>query len=115
MVWQKSTLANTFMLALSSLTIGLDMIDIRAQGLTQNTPDLSPWLIFNKYAGIRSAASTDRAFIYLRDVIDEADVNRFPESQWRSLIDPCCQPKYNNSVNNILNDPTIDPTAKLTA
>lgn len=110
--WKKAPLANTYMLTLSALTLGLDILNIRGQSVDLNTPDLSVYTTFTKFAGIRKATDTNKAFVYFRDVIDLADTKRFPENVYGALYsNPTV---FQNALSKIMKDTTGGAAYKAT-
>jgi len=114
-VWDSAPLSNTFTMVVNALAQGLDILNIHGgNDLNQNTPDLSGYAFFNKYAGVRTASASNKAFIYLRDVPDFNDTSRFPESTYGTVINPATLTAYNGQVQRILSDSTLGAAFKAT-
>lgn len=82
--FKQSPQQNTFALAVSSLCIGLDIMNVRLHAVAEAEGEY-PFLFFNRYAGQRDPAVATGAFCVLRDVLDAADTDRFPEKEYGPL------------------------------
>ncbi len=83
--FRQSPQQNTFCIAASALHIGLDILNVR-EGIVKETGGTDyPFRFFNEYAGQRDPATASGAFCVLRDVLDIADTDRFPESEFGKL------------------------------
>lgn len=84
--FMQSPQQNNFSIITSSLHIGLDILNVRAdiESLTGN--NTYPFQFFNKYAGQRDPATATGAFCVFRDVLDASDTKRFPETKYGKVI-----------------------------
>lgn len=108
--WQQSPTKMSFVMAGSALAGGLDMLNATTQAIDLVT-DPRAWVFFNKYAEFRIAKTSNgahRGFSALRDVIDFADMDRFPETAlngkkgYGPLVATSDQTRYQNAVDNVL-------------
>jgi len=111
--WKEAPLKQSFILISSALAGGLDMFDITAGWIKQNTADPRPTNFFNKYGDERNPVDATKAFIVLRDVIDYADIIRFPPGTFGELIDadPLQVKKYTRRT-RIINSADISDSYK---
>lgn len=107
--WQNAPAANTFTLIVSALSMFLDMFDIGNGPISvQNSLDTRPYELMNRFGGLRNPLISNRAFIYLRDVPDLADMARFPEPAFPPLVSPGNMTLYTNRLAQINNSPYGD-------
>ena len=100
--WQYAPIKNTWALFHSALTGQLDMLQYGLSLFKDNTPDTRPLYFYDKYAPFRNPAAdaTTRGFVSFRNVIDVADVIRFPETEYGVLIDPARMQLYSKALQN---------------
>jgi hypothetical protein len=101
--WQDAPLKQSFTLITSALAGGLDMLNIPSGWFNQNISDPRPTDFFNNYGGRRSSRLSAKGFIAVRDVIDFADIARFPEKTYGKVIDPQKQDQYDQAQNKVDN------------
>jgi len=104
--YQTSTRQNTLALILSGITHGNVMQNISLKTFTEiiNINNPNDWWMFdfaNDFLGLRDASESDKAFISLRDCLDGANLQRFPESTYGNLVTN--QAQYNSKYNQIIN------------
>jgi len=102
--WMEAPVKNAFALVCSALSGGLDMMNI-AGGYINSTLDTRPTAFFNKYAGLRFAAQSNRGFIALRDVPDFSDTIRFPQEEYGRVIPASQENAFLNRIEKIENNP----------
>jgi hypothetical protein len=80
--WQTAYRQNYMAMATQCLHANIDILNISSATAQTNTLISDPYALtfFSKYAGIRTALSSNIAFIYFRDEIDILDATRFPEN-----------------------------------
>ncbi len=83
--FRQSPQQNMFSIVASCLHIGLDVLNVREEIMGQVGNTEYPFRFFNQYAGQRDPATATGAFCILRDVLDVADTERFPESEFGKL------------------------------
>lgn len=112
--WMESPPKNYFALACSALHAGVDILNVSP---TNALADHAPYAFFNRYAGIRRPQDGNVGFAALRDMVDLADTDRFPEAEFGPLVAMADQQVYNNRVNLIKNggDPVALQESKLTS
>ncbi|NNV57470.1 hypothetical protein [Limnovirga soli] len=88
---------NMYALISSCLHFGLDIFNTSPKYI-KNPADTVSFNFFNFYAGHKVAATSPGAFCVLKDALDAADLNRFPESKYGPLIDPDKKEQYNKEM-----------------
>jgi hypothetical protein len=96
--WTVSPSLNIMAMVCSALHSGVDILAIRPQDALTST---AAYDFFNKYAGLRNATDSNIGFCALRDVIDLADLNRFSEATYGTLVASSDQATYNTQFNAI--------------
>lgn len=84
--FKQSPQQNNFAIVTSSLFIGLDILNVRADIESMVGNNVYPFRFFNKYAGQRDPAIATGAFCVFRDVLDVNDTKRFPEDKYGKVI-----------------------------
>jgi len=103
--WMEAPVKNSFTLACSALSGGLDMLDVAGGYISSVSNDTRPTDFFQKYAGLRFGAQSNIGFIALRDVPDLADTGRFPEATYGDVIAQSSRKAFNNRIDAIESNP----------
>jgi hypothetical protein len=103
--WMQAPVKQSFTLACSAISGGLDMMDIGPGYINSVFGDTRPTDFFKKYAGKRGAKGAHGGFIALRDVPDFADTFRFSVVEYGPVIDPAGQKAFDNKIQTIENNP----------
>ncbi len=101
--FRQSPQQNMFSIAASCLHIGLDVLNVREEIMGQVGNSDYPFRFFNQYAGQRDPATATGAFSILRDVLDVADTERFPVSEFGKLND-IKKARKGNAANSTMDD-----------
>ena len=83
--FKQSPQQNNFALVASSLHFGLDILNVRSDIAGMVGGNVYPFQFFNRYAGQRDPKTATGAFCMFRDVLDVADVKRFPEDIYGAI------------------------------
>lgn len=104
--YDKSPDRHYFNMVLSSLTAGVDSLDV-TEGEINNPTTPYPWLFMNRYGGQRTCQGY--SFIGFRDGVDFADTTRFPEAApYGNIVTSSGQ----NQIDNINSSTTLTQTEK---
>ncbi|MBN1674929.1 MAG: beta-galactosidase [Kiritimatiellae bacterium] len=94
--FQEAPAWNMYWQCLWMLTYGVDIFNIRKEPLTDCAPYVEAFTFFTKYAGCLDPATSPGAWCALRDGLDIADTDRFPEDAFGKLNGIKSPDRYTN-------------------
>jgi len=87
--WREAPAWNVYWTLTHALHWGLDFVNMMAYRYAKPSPQyIAAFERFNAYAGVHHPAESPGAWIALRDGLDSADTNRFPEELYGKREDP---------------------------
>lgn len=106
--FQSAPKQNMFAQLCSFMTHGTTSMNISIGTFNNviDVDDADDWWMFdfaNEVMGIRSALENNKAWIVFRDIVDGADLVRFPENQYDQLVSVTQWAAYNNKYQQVYN------------